>query len=427
VFCAVRTLILLSVVLLLALSSGFAARQTSADFAALSEGHQWFALRDAVQAANAPLFDRAALKAVFHQREAAERDLRAVISTAPHGRDAYEAHTLLAGVYLRTGQYREALAEADALLAEKPDATDVKNILPLFRVLSETPDQSVLPKQMSTVPIERLVGNLLLEISSNGKPATYALDTDADLSQLSESEAKRLGFTVREVGTNIDGMSGNGITPRVAVANTLNVGNVRLAHVAFCVLPDTQPPFNDIPEGTRGILGIPVILALKTVRWSARAQTLEYAFPPRRIDIRQANLAFDAASPVAQVNFQHGEMEFSLDTGAQRTDLYPAFAKKFADLVNATGQKESHRLTGVDGSASFDSVVLPKVTLRAGGRDVVLKAAHVLLVEHNSGSQWYFGNLGADLWNQASSVTMDFRSMTLTLPSARHEFLRRFG
>jgi len=37
------------------------------------------------------------------------------------------------------------------------------------------------------------------------------------------------------------------------------------------------------------------------------------------------------------------------------------------------------------------------------------------MVEHNAGSQWYFGNLGVDLLNQASSVTMDFRSMTLTL------------
>jgi tetratricopeptide (TPR) repeat protein len=413
VFRAMKWTLLLGVCL--AASFCLAAKQGAPDLAALYKDHHWFALRDAVQAGNSPLFYRAAVEAVFNQSEATEKDLREVIAAAPHGHDAYEAHTLLAGLYLRTGQYREALAHTEALLAEMPDAADVKNIQPLFRVLSETPDQSVIRKQISTVPVQILDGNLLMRVSINGSPATYALDTDADLSLLSESEAKRLGFPVRDVGTSIDGMSGNGIKPRVAVANTLTVGNVRLAHVAFYVLPDSQPPFNDMAEGTRGILGIPVILALQTVRWRAQAQTLECAFPLQRTDIRQANLAFDGGSPVVQVNFQRQALEFSFDTGAQKTDLYPAFAKKFADLVNATGKKESHTLTGVDGSASFDSVELPSITLQVGGHDAVLKPAHVLMVEHNAGSQWYFGNLGVDLLNQASSVTMDFRSMTLTL------------
>jgi hypothetical protein len=131
---------------------------------------------------------------------------------------------------------------------------------------------------------------------------------------------------------------------------------MRLAHVAFYVLPDAHPPSDDMPEGSRGILGIPVILALQTLRWSAPARTLECAFPSQPSDIRQTNLAFDAASPIVQANFQRQALEFSFDMGAQRTALYPAFAKKFADVVKATGKKESHALTGVDGSASLDSL-----------------------------------------------------------------------
>jgi FAD/FMN-containing dehydrogenase len=232
---------------------------------------------------------------------------------------------------------------------------------------------------------------------------------------LSESEAKRLGFTVREIATSIDGMSGTGLKPRLAVANALTVGDVRLAHVAFYVRPDTQPPFNDLPAGSRGILGIPVILALQTVRWNPQARTLECGFPSQPADIRRANLAFDAAAPVTQVGFQHKALEFSWDTGAQTTDLYPAFAKEFADVVSAAGKKESRTLTGVDGSANFASVVLPSITLQSGGSDVRRKPAHVLLVEHNAGSQWHVGNLGVDLLNQANSVTMEFGAMTLTL------------
>ena len=108
-------------------------------------------------------------------------------------------------------------------------------------------------------------------------------------------------------------------------------------------------------------------------------------------------------------------MEFSLDTGAQYTDLYPKFAKRFADLVRASGTAESRRLTGVDGSAKFKSVVLGSVELRLLGRTLTLKPAHVLLSEHNADSQWYFGNLGMDVLNQAKSITLDFRTMTLQL------------
>jgi hypothetical protein len=59
--------------------------------------------------------------------------------------------------------------------------------------------------------------------------------------------------------------------------------------------------------------------------------------------------------------------------------------------------------------------MLPFVTLQVGAHDVVLKPAHVLLVQHNGNSAWYFGNLGMDLLNQANTVTLDFQAMTLTL------------
>lgn len=59
--------------------------------------------------------------------------------------------------------------------------------------------------------------------------------------------------------------------------------------------------------------------------------------------------------------------------------------------------------------------MLPSITLQVGARDVILKPAHVLVVQHNGGSAWYFGNLGMDLLNQAKAVTLDFQAMTLRL------------
>jgi hypothetical protein len=393
----------------------FAAGRIEPDLKSLYDTHHWFALRDAVQTGKPPIFYRGALGVIFNQPKAAEQDLLGVISNSPKGHDAFEASSLLAGMYLRTGQYREALAQVEVMLGDRPDAKDARNVLSLFQVLSRTPDQSVVQKQPSTQQMHIEDGSMFLPITIDGGLAAYAFDTDAAVSLLSESEAKRLGLAVLDVSTKIEGMSGTGVTARVAVADNLVLGNVHLAHVAFYVLPDKQPPFNDLPVGSRGILGIPVILALQTLRWNPRGGTFECGFPAKPEDIQHANISFDGASPVTQVFVQRRPLEFSLDTGAQGTDLYPSFAKEFANFVGDYGKKESHKLTGVDGSATLESAVLPSVTIQVGGRDVVLKPARVYLEEHNSTSQWYFGNLGMDLLNQAHTITFDFQAMTLTL------------
>jgi hypothetical protein len=392
-----------------------AAQRERSNLQSLYEGHHWFALRDAVAQGQPPQFYRGAVEAAFHQPQQAKKDLETIIQDDPHGHNANEARSLLAGLYLRTGEYREALVQTQALLAEKPDAQDVQNVDALFRVLSQTPDQAILQKKRSALHMVIEDGNLFLPIAINEAPAAFAFDTDAAVSLLSESEAKRLGLAVRDVHSRIEGMSGAGVGVRVAVANSVAIGGVRLANVAFYVLPDKQPPFDGLPPGRQGILGIPVILALQTLRWDPRNLTLQCGFPAHGADLRRSNVAFDDASPLTQVGFQGKMLEFSLDTGAQNTDLYPLFAKEFAPLLKSEGKKESRRLTGVDGSASFDSMMLPSITLQVGARDVILKPAHVLVVQHNGSSAWYFGNLGMDLLNQAKAVTLDFQAMTLRL------------
>ncbi|HTF70792.1 MAG TPA: hypothetical protein VK638_49785 [Edaphobacter sp.] len=58
---------------------------------------------------------------------------------------------------------------------------------------------------------------------------------------------------------------------------------------------------------------------------------------------------------------------------------------------------------------------MPSLTFTVGGRDVLLKQAHILLKSNNSTSSWFSGNLGMDLLNQARSVEVDFNSMQLLL------------
>jgi hypothetical protein len=57
---------------------------------------------------------------------------------------------------------------------------------------------------------------------------------------------------------------------------------------------------------------------------------------------------------VIAAGFQEREILATLDTGAQTTDLYEAFAKEFAGLLGESGKKDSTEVRGVGHAESFE-------------------------------------------------------------------------
>ena len=100
--------------------------------------------------------------------------------------------------------------------------------------------------------MERGTEGLYRPLTINGKECAYAFDTGANFSVMSEAEASRLGLDVHQVGTRIGDSSGGQIGRRVAIVENFVVGGLHLKNVAFAVLPDSQEPFKDLPDGKRG-------------------------------------------------------------------------------------------------------------------------------------------------------------------------------
>ena len=391
------------------------AQGADAKAAALYEGHRWFELRDMQAREGGSRFYKAAVEAAFGQEREAEGDLKRIASSgSSSGVREWEARELLIGLYFRLGKYKEAVALGRLMLEQRPDAADVKNMLPTLEVLSAFPDQSVAAAEGSSVPIDVEDENVVLPLRINGIEAHYILDDGFSLSGMSELEAKRLHLTVRDVKTTIDTMSGAEVGVRIAIAEKLQIGNTVLKDVAFYILPTTQPPFNQLGEGRQGILGLPVVIALNHFEWSAKDRVFHLLPASPQTSKSVGNLAFDGTSVFVQGAYAERPLEFSLDLGAQNTVLYPAFAQSHPEL-QTSGSSEAHKITGVGGSAEIPSLSVASLTFTVGGRDVSLSPAHVLLKSNNSTSGWFSGNLGMDLLNEAGSVEVDFNSMKLTL------------
>lgn len=388
----------------------FGSHNDDATLKSLYDAHRWFELRESVGKDPTRAFYLGAVACAFNDLHGCEKKLAPVIEARPKSDGAIEAHRLLAAAYLRQGKYREALVQVDALLDLRPGDSDVQDDRPLLLALSEFPDQEIVRRGATTLELH----DAGLPILINGVQATYWFDTGADVSVLSESEAQRFGLRVLAVPIKLGGLAGAQTDSRVAVADELSIGSIRLRHVAFLVLPDDQPPFNQSRPGEGGLVGVPVLLALQRFSWGADRRFAINSKRSRKA-LPHADLCFDGHHPVARIQFENRSLAFTLDTGATNTDLYPPFAARFPESIRATAKTGSHKTEGVGGARNTDAAILPSVHFSIGRFPVVLSPAGVLLTQTTETSKFFYGNLGIDLLQQAHMRTFDFKKMTLTL------------
>ena len=117
--------------------------------------------------------------------------------------------------------------------------------------------------------------------------------------------------------------AGGAAAARMAVAQSVTIGGTELRDVSMLAFPDDRPPWNELEPGHRGIVGLPLALALDNIRWTSSG-TCETG--PRRDRARASenNLAISGATPVVRIFYEGRPLSFMLDTGNVReTQLWP--------------------------------------------------------------------------------------------------------
>lgn len=400
--------------LLVAALLAIAAPATASEsFKALYEAHEWFELRDAVaSASDAPPLYQGAVACAFHDLRAAEKHLRRVVAAAPRSADAIEAHGVLITVAQMDADYGRALAEIRALQPIVSDSGGLENGAAFFSALVAFPRQGVSKRRPGTVRCSLDKGNLFVPVMVNRHAATYIVDTGANFSLISEGEARRLGLAIHEApGSHGTDAAGSSVAFRLALAERLSIGAFELRNVTFLVASDEQQPFADLPSTSRGVIGIPVLLALETIRWHADGR-FEIGVPGPRGTRREANLCFDGANPQVNAQYQGRPIRVFLDLGATTTRLMPAFARDFPEAIEGAKTGPS-TVRGVGDSAKVDAAFLENVMLQVGGRDLRLPSAEALLKDLPGQRDRFHVWAGLDLFAAARAVTVDFRSMRL--------------
>lgn len=400
--------------ILFLLIPALAGAQAGDSLRSLYDQNRFYELCDAIKGQNTPALYLGTVASAFNNTKSAEKYLYRVIRQQPGSDNAFEAYGQLANLYARLGRNREVVQQFDRMIAIKPNSPDVQNARSIFIGFSRYPDQSFGKKHSTKVSGSTVSKEwLTVPISVHGKALNWAVDTGMNISTISESEAQMLGLSIGSEKAQVSDANGGNATVRTVVVDKLSIGKMEIRNVPFMVVPNSQPPYNDLPPGKRGIFGFAFLSTLKAIRWTSDG-IFEIGFPSVPNQNTQSNLWFDGLSPITRVRFQDRDLDFALDTGdGAGTQLWSRFSDDYASLLKEQGTKSTRKVTQMGGSQERDIVSLPELQLQVGGFDTVLKPAQVFSKPVGDDSR--YGLLGMDLLTQAREVRVDFRSMTIQL------------
>ena len=260
------------------------------------------------------------------------------------------------------------------------------------------------------VVVRHELDGFTVPVTINGRTENFLLDTGAFHSVMTDLEAKKLGLTVGAGGGLMTGSSGDSVRFHTAVAPELKVGGTTFHNVSFAV-PEPVGMWRDA-EG--GIAGLPLLLGLGAVRWSADGST-ELGTVNRAAAGTDPNLVFDHGRLLVKAEVLGAPVVMTLDTGANTTDLNENFATEFRSFVEQ-GKRTSQDITGAGGTRTFDAIEVPEVGFTIGSKRVFLRPAEISMQRiAGIGGDCCVGNAGQDLLAQASGLTIDLATMSLRL------------
>jgi predicted aspartyl protease len=386
----------------------------------LHERHRTFELRRALEQpgldATGTLFYRAVAAARFGHEPQAIEDLRTFLAANPDPAIERKAYEELASALVRIGRYGEAAsAWAEALRLTPRDEAGRdgnENTHALYESLRDVAPQAI--EFGEEVPVEathNLAGSWNVPVEVNGHLGEWIFDTGANLSTLTESEAMKMGLSTRQTGAYVNGSTGKKNPLRLAVAGDLRFGTAHLRNVVFLVLADEKLYVGPLKYQIRGILGLPVLRALASLRMSANGSLRFGANAPAVPG--DPNLFFDELNPIVETRHADRRLQMFLDTGANATCIYPSFRDAMSQGELAKLKRKRETTGGAGGIVKRQTEVVPTLRLEFLSRAVDITNVSLLSSQPLGNARYRDGVIGADAL--ADGFTLDFRTMQLRI------------
>ena len=333
-----------------------------------------------------------------------------------HRQRAATALQALAETYLLSCRYREAAQAFDEIEQHFADKhLDVADDAALARILREAPAQTVEWQGPVRVPTSRNpIGLVDSEIAIDGIREQWLLDTAANQSVVSRSYAERLGLTplagVASVGSGITGLA----SPlRAAIVPTIRLGGVTVSNVVVLILDDANLRIGTGTDAYQinAILGYPTLRALGRITFTRDGQFLAGGTGDQSASVP---MFLRGLTPAIECEVDGQRLLFTFDTGASSSDFSVRYYESFRRR-HPSWRRRMVESGGAGGTVKRHMYVQPTVTMKVGGRTVVLHDVQIFPVRMNASIDVLFGNLGQDFVAEFESFTLDSVNMTFSV------------
>lgn len=307
-------------------------------------------------------------------------------------------------------RYKEAKEAAETILTSfeqllSPDEKDeVQNNLKIWTALENEPAQEVSIPETNRLKMEKDKAGLNnLKISTENDTLNFIFDTGANLSTTSLSTAQRLHMKIIPVDIEVGTITGESVQSQLAICPLMVLGNIRIRNAVFLVLEDKALAFPQIDYQIYGILGFPVIEALREIQVT---QDGYFIVPMEETQMHlPSNMAMNGLTPLIYMDGMH----FTFDTGADQTLLYHAFYQENKAEIESRYQPEKASFAGAGGAKEFDGYIINR-DFHVMDRQISLKDIHVIK-ERIKEEETVYGNIGQDLIRQFEKMTINFDRM----------------
>lgn len=322
-----------------------------------------------------------------------------------------------AGASFATGNYALAAKDAQEWLgiARGIDpihkSSDIVQLEQISQRLASLPNQRVVRWQAGSVPTWRDKATLLrTNVYINRKQQEVVLDTGANLSVVSETTAKKLGFEISDGGA-VRSSTRSSVPVRLAIAHHMDIAGTALSNVAFLVLNDADLTF-PIPGGYEipAIVGFPVLRALDRITISKTSLVISRG---ARRPSTSANLVANGSDLFAIARVNSIEAPLHLDSGASASTLGRRFAKEHPAMVAGLDAKAT-RTAGAGGVSEGTANSLRDVVIEIDSIPTNLSFMEVA-APSGADSLEKYGTLGQDVLRSTGTYVIDFGALTLSL------------
>lgn len=306
--------------------------------------------------------------------------------------------------------YKEAAAACNKLLKDysysldEKQTGDLKNDLQLWSALVNVPAQRVFIRDNTTLKISPDKAGLKnIPVATGNGSLDFIFDTGANISTISSSAATKLGMKIVPGEVKVGAITGKAVTARLAICKKLLIGNIEVNNAVFLVFDDADLAFPQINYHINGILGFPVIEAMREVTitrngyFKVEKKTHETSV--------ETNMALNELIPLIFVDGN----PFTFDTGADKTILYRPYFLSNRETIIKQYQADTVSFGGAGGGQRCAGYKI-NPTFHIAGQRVSL-AGISLLTDDPGKSYGIYGNIGQDVIGQFNSMTLNFGNM----------------